>query len=136
MTENLTERFVDHRGIALAPKRVSEFSLHHRERRFNVRPLVVMLHKLVSPELEVMKHLLPISPAQTFVMFGQRDERNRTNGGNSFHVRFAGVTFVCRYFPNLKVLNSPSLRTLFNLAKTLQVTPSAIVRDTEKLVGT
>jgi transcriptional regulator with XRE-family HTH domain len=31
---------------------------------------------------------------------------------------------------------SPSLRTVFDLAKTLQVTPSAIVRDTEKLAGT
>jgi transcriptional regulator with XRE-family HTH domain len=31
---------------------------------------------------------------------------------------------------------SPSLRTLFNLAKTLQVTLTAIVRDTEKLAGT
>jgi transcriptional regulator with XRE-family HTH domain len=31
---------------------------------------------------------------------------------------------------------SPSLRTIFNLAKTLQVAPSAIVRDAEKLAET
>jgi transcriptional regulator with XRE-family HTH domain len=31
---------------------------------------------------------------------------------------------------------SPSLRTLFNLAKTLEVSPSAIVKDTEKLAAT
>lgn len=30
---------------------------------------------------------------------------------------------------------SPSLRTIFNLAGTLDVTPSALVRDTEKLAG-
>ena len=31
---------------------------------------------------------------------------------------------------------SPSLRTLFNLAETLEVNPSAIVRNVEKLAGT
>jgi transcriptional regulator with XRE-family HTH domain len=31
---------------------------------------------------------------------------------------------------------SPSLRTIFNLARTLKVSPSAIIRDTEKLAGT
>jgi len=106
MTENLTKRFVDHRGIALAAKRVSEFSLHHRERRFNVAPLVVMPHEFVPAKLEVVKHLLPSSPAKSLVMIGQRDERNRANGGNRFHVCFAGVSFVRRDFPNLEILSS------------------------------
>src|SRR5262249_38280474 len=71
MTVNLTKCFVDHRSIALAAKRVSEFSLHRREGGFDVRPLVVVPHKFISPELEVVKHPLPSSPAQTLVMIEQ-----------------------------------------------------------------
>lgn len=104
MTENLTKRFVDHRGVALAAKIVSEFPLHHGKRGFDVRPFVVMLHKFLAPELKVVKHLLPSTAAQTFHMIGQRDERYSTSLGNRVHVGFAGVPFVRRNLSNLEVL--------------------------------
>jgi hypothetical protein len=49
MTENLAERFVDHRHIGLAAKAVSELALHHRECGFNVAALVVTLQELLAP---------------------------------------------------------------------------------------
>jgi hypothetical protein len=62
VTENFTKRFVDHRGIAFAAKRISKLAFHHTERRFGVRTLVVVLQELVLAEHEVMKDLL-VSPA-------------------------------------------------------------------------
>ncbi len=53
MTENFAERFVDHRNASLTAKAVSEFTLHHAERRFDVGTLVVVLQELIAPELEV-----------------------------------------------------------------------------------
>jgi hypothetical protein len=40
VTENLTKRFVDHRGIGLAPQRVPELALNPAERGFNVARLL------------------------------------------------------------------------------------------------
>lgn len=63
MTENLTKRFVDHRNVGLASETVTKVPLHHAESGCDVRPFVVVLHKLVLPELKVVVHLGPRSAA-------------------------------------------------------------------------
>lgn len=50
VAQNLTKRFVDHRGIGLAAKRVSELPFHHAERGFDVAALVVMGKKFLLAE--------------------------------------------------------------------------------------
>ena len=59
MAQNFTKSFINHHDISLAPQTVSEFPLHHAKGGFDVRPLVVMLQKLVAPELKVMEHFGP-----------------------------------------------------------------------------
>jgi hypothetical protein len=63
MTENFTKRFVDHRNIGLAAKRMAKLAFHHAERGFNVRPLVVVLQEFLLAEVEIVLH-------------GQRDRAN------------------------------------------------------------
>lgn len=36
MTENFTERFIDHRHIGFAPQTVSKLAFHHRERGLHI----------------------------------------------------------------------------------------------------
>jgi hypothetical protein len=43
MTENLTKRFVDHRNVRLAAKRVSELAFHRAKSAVNVAALVATL---------------------------------------------------------------------------------------------
>ena len=42
VTQDLAKSFVDHRSIGLGAQAVTKFALHHAERGFNVRPLVVV----------------------------------------------------------------------------------------------
>lgn len=66
---------------------------------------MIVPHKFVAPELEVVKHLLPSPPAQALVVVGQRNEGDCANAGNRCHVRSAGVPLVRRNLRNLKVLS-------------------------------
>jgi len=59
MIQDFTKRFVNHRNIGLAPQTLSESPLHHAECGFDVRPLVIVLHKFGAPELKVMDHPCP-----------------------------------------------------------------------------
>jgi len=76
MTENLTKRLVSHRNISLASQAVAKLAFHHAERGFDVRPFVVVLQKLGAPELKVVIHPGPRSPAlRNLDCSGQRPPR-------------------------------------------------------------
>ena len=105
MTQYLTKNLVDHRHVGLASKTIAEFSLHHRERGFNVRPLVVVLQKLFALELKVMERFVP--NAAPIVASGVRLESNERLGSDAFNglkVRPRGVSPISRHFGDLKVL--------------------------------
>jgi hypothetical protein len=104
MTENFAERFVNHRNVGLATKPVSEFPLHHGERRFHVTALVIVLQELITPELEVVTHLLPRSAAIPAMMRRERNIRHGSHGSDRLHVRPTRVSLVCGNFRDLKVL--------------------------------
>jgi len=57
--EELADRLVDLTLIATSEHRVAELQLHHRERRLNVRPAVVVLEVVLTLQLEVMVHARP-----------------------------------------------------------------------------
>ena len=69
MTENFAKRFVDHRDVSFAPQAVAELALHHGECGFHIRALVVVLQKLLLPEIEVVIHISPLSPAKPLIGF-------------------------------------------------------------------
>lgn len=50
MTQHLTKRFVDHSNVRLGPQAVPKLALHHGERGFDVRPLVVIKAFVYSKE--------------------------------------------------------------------------------------
>src|ERR1035438_3319660 len=76
MAQHLAKRFVDHRRVSLAAKRVSKLALHHAERGFDVGALVVVLQELVLAEHEVMEHLLERSARLARRRTLERDERS------------------------------------------------------------
>jgi hypothetical protein len=45
MTENLAERFVDHRNVGLVSQRVSKPAFHHRKSGLHIAALVVVREK-------------------------------------------------------------------------------------------
>lgn len=59
VAQHFAEHFVIHGRIGLAANVVAELGFYHADRGFNVRPLVVVRHKLVTVVLEEVVHLLP-----------------------------------------------------------------------------
>ena len=106
MTQNLTECFVDHRNIGLAPQAVTEFAFHHAECGFDVRPFVIVLQKLGAPELKVVVHLRPRSATSSNMIGFERNIRSRPNVCNRIGIRSRGVTLVGGYFGGSYVYNS------------------------------
>jgi hypothetical protein len=102
MTESLTKRFVDHRGISSAPQRVTEFPLDHRKRTLYVRTLVVMGQKFITFEHEKVVHLLPQAAALTHslgcAVTAKSDERFTASGLNRVVVFETAIRFVSRHF--------------------------------------
>ena len=70
--EQLAQHFVLHRHVGLAPHRVPELPLHHREGGLHVAPFVVVLEVLVALEAEVVERLLevPADRARRVVLEG------------------------------------------------------------------
>src|SRR5260370_42338855 len=92
MTEYLTKNFIDHSNIGLAPQAVAELSLHHRERGLDVRPLVVMLQKLFTLELEVMKRFIPnTTPIVASGVRFESDKRLGSDALNSLKIHAGGI---------------------------------------------
>src|ERR1039457_5991521 len=104
MTEHLTERFVDHRNIGLAAKGVPEFTLHHAEGGFDIRPPMVVVEKLIPLEHEVMEHLRKGSASGSGCRPLERDKRSAARLGNSVRVGPTAVSLVCGDFRNGEVL--------------------------------
>lgn len=106
MAENFAEGFVDYRNVGLAPQAVTEFPFYHGECGFDIGPLVIVCHKVVAPELEVVKHLPPSSASPALVL---RSESDIWNGSHTlYHLRVAaaGITFVRRDFGHSEILSS------------------------------
>ena len=104
MTEHLTQRLVDHRNVGLASQAVTEFTLHHGERRFDIGTLVVVGKKVGALELEVVIHLFPRSPAIAAMMRRKRDVRNGSHAGDRIGIAATCVTFIGGNFGNREVM--------------------------------
>ena len=104
MTKNLTESFVDHRDIGLASQAVTELSLHHAEGRFDVGPLMVVLQEVVAPELKVVEHFRPCSPARSHTVRFESDERGGSYFGDCISILPRTVGFVGGYFGDFMTL--------------------------------
>src|ERR1017187_337268 len=96
MEQHLAKRFVDHRRVSLAAKRVSKLALHHAERGFDVGALVVVLQELVLAEHEVMEHLLERSARLARRRTLERDERSAARLSDGIRVGQTAVSLVCR----------------------------------------
>ena len=57
MIENLAQHLVRHRHVGFAAHVIAKLRLDHRERRLDIRPLVIVPHELLAVKGEVMKHL-------------------------------------------------------------------------------
>src|SRR5260370_15986265 len=105
MTEQFRDNFIDHSNIGLAPQAVAELSLHHRERGLDVRPLVVMLQKLFTLELEVMKRFIPnTTPIVASGVRFESDKRLGSDALNSLKIHAGGISLIGGNFGDLKVL--------------------------------
>ena len=103
MTEHFTKRFIDHRGIGLAPQRVTEFPLHHGERGFDVRPLVVVLQKLIPLVHEEVVHLAPQTARIRPVIALEGDKGSTPSSGYGVKVLCAAICLVRRDFGNCEI---------------------------------
>jgi hypothetical protein len=105
MTQNLAQRFIDHRHIGLAAQGVAELPLHHRKGRFDIRPLVIVGKEILPVEHEVVVHVPPHTPAVSLVMVSKRDVGSRAQNRNGVRVHAAGVSLVSGDFGDSEVLS-------------------------------
>ena len=59
VSEEFAQHLVLHGHVSLAAHVITELGFHHREGRFDVAALMVMLQELFASKLEVEIHLLP-----------------------------------------------------------------------------
>ena len=59
MAEDLTEHFIRHGHVRLAPHVIAKLRLDHAEGALDVGPLVIVPQELLAVEGKVVKHLLP-----------------------------------------------------------------------------
>ena len=53
MTENLAQHLVRHRHVGFAAHVITKLRLDHRERRLDIRPLVIVPHEFLAVKLTV-----------------------------------------------------------------------------------
>ena len=82
MTENLTQRFIDHRNVSLTTQTVAEFAFHHAERGFDVRSLVVVRQKFGSGEIGSSETSSPTFRRQFPNVGLQRNKLDDGSNGN------------------------------------------------------
>ena len=105
MADHLAQHLVDLGRRRLGPDRSTKLTLQHRERAFDIRPLVMVRQELLPVELEVVVHLRP--DLASVVRDGsrlERDIRGGPQGINQLHVSLAQVALVGRHFGKLKPL--------------------------------
>ena len=56
VTQNLTQRFVDHRNIGLTTQGVAELAFHHAKRGLDIAAFVVVAQEFFAPVMEEMIH--------------------------------------------------------------------------------
>src|ERR1039458_5959240 len=95
VSEHLQQDFVDLRYSRLAAHRISEHALDGRERRLDIRPLVICLQKLFAVQNEVGEQLVPRlrwRRADRVAVRGSVSARHRDRGiagANASHARIA-----------------------------------------------
>ena len=104
VTQNLTQRFVDHRNIGLTTQGVAELAFHHAKRGLDIAAFMVMPQELIAPELKVVIHLCPFPAAVPAMMGRKRNVRSRSNASNRICVVPTGISLVRRNLRNLEIL--------------------------------
>lgn len=104
MAQHLAQRLIDHRNVRLAAQGIPKLPLHHRERRLDIRPLVVVRQKLLAPEHEVVVHVAPHPAALPFVMVCKRNVWCSAQDRDRVHIGAARISLVGRDFGYAKVL--------------------------------
>ena len=109
MTKNFGKDLVDLSGVRLSANAGSELGLDHVERRFNVRPLMVVREELLAIVDEKLVHLTPQLPtplgdpavaplapipAAGVVVALEGYQRKRASAGDGVEVGVADVAFV------------------------------------------
>src|SRR5438309_7651616 len=84
MAQHLTKRFVNHRNIRPAAKRVAKLTFHHAERRFDVAALVIVLQKFLALEHEIVKHLAECATYSASSIASERDKGAHSCSARSF----------------------------------------------------
>lgn len=109
VTQDLAQNFVDLSGRRLSTDAGSELGFNHMERRFHIRPLVVVLKEFFAIVGKELKHsppqlaaarrnaavagFAPI-PASGVVVRLKRNKRKRTSASNSLKVGVADIAAI------------------------------------------
>jgi hypothetical protein len=111
MTQNLAKDFVDLSDGGFCPNRTPKLSLYHREGGFDIRPLVIVLHKGFLVEVVEVPHSLPETivcpvPLRSLAVVLEGYIGHSVDSHHSVKVLFAGIRLVSRNFPDVEGLGS------------------------------
>lgn len=95
VTDQLRQNFVFHGDIGLTPHAVPKLSLDHRERAFDIGPLVVVAQELIFLQAERMIHLCPQSALAFRCIDSERDVGRGSNCLQGVVVLVTPVCLVC-----------------------------------------
>jgi len=122
MTQNLTKDFIDLSSRCLSPNRTAELSLNHGEGSFDIRPLVIMLHKGFLIKVIEMPHTTP-QPVKLMMMVSltsgtnlEGDISRATHRLHRMEIAPVGVCLVCG-----DLIDSECLGSLINKSGELNV---------------
>ena len=122
MKKNLSKNLVDLRGRRLGANAGSKLGLNHVERRFHIRPLMVVREEFLAVVGEKLVHfapqlpaalgdaaartLVPIAPSGVVVSL-EGYQRKRASAGDSVKVGVADIALVSGDGLDLKSLGGP-----------------------------
>ena len=106
VTEDLAKSLVHHRRVVFASEGIPELPLDHLEGRLDIRAPMIVGQKFISPQAEVLEHLVPCTRNSIFwLAVGlEGDKRGRPGLGNGVDVLTAEVSLVRRDFLHREVL--------------------------------
>ena len=104
MAQNLSQNFVLHGGIGLAPDRIPKLGPNHAERGLYVRAKVIPLQELLSMVVVTVEHLRPQPSSFVGSVVLERDEGLGTQGNNRFQVVLRGIPKISRHLSDIEVV--------------------------------
>jgi hypothetical protein len=124
MAKHLTECLVDLCGFGLTAERVTELRLYHHKGGFDVRPLVIALHKSLLIVREVVKHSTPQRGMALVIRAAIHLKGNVRQGRvihDSFKIIIRQISFICAHFIHHEALRRPfdqllEVRTIASIA--------------------